>query len=472
MSFSVLGASRSTPRAERISIDCQGEHYVLVRQRRKTADNAIPFFQNDGSLLFLLIASTKGGAKGKAPREDGEAEFLCGKVFVYQRSITTNKPRVFRVLGREIKIPLIKEKIKSFPYVQDVWNKNAVKINEITENCLKKSIPPRGCHCPFDVNYNETIQKLAGNESSGCLPVAVADITISRSGTTDINFNISLSERENVPKFESEDLKGKYIRIISAQIFFFIKDVSHNHQHHHHGTDTMSDIYPVENDEQSEIGWRQSVLYNMYRAVIESKRGGEFINYYDCIGIISYAKTFRIICQRELTPADMKCIPEYNEKELCQSLAASAERKKGIFSCNKDAKTNAAALTIAISALILSWLSTLRNSKWLSDQALPEYVMAIANYWIKEPTISMIITVSSALAIAKAINKTNQVYESKADVLLLRILQSLPKKAAVIFLLLLFTISSTTTLAALSVVLIGWNEAISSLQAILIGFHP
>ena len=149
-------------------------------------------------------------------------------------------------------------------------------------------------------------------------------LEILRTGTTSLSYDRALI----TPAAPSDLTRKKQLpRALSAQIFYFLKDIGHHHQHHDRHTDTVTDLYPFLNTSESDLKWRADTLYSMYRKIIEYKRQPESLNFNDCLGLLAYSETFRKITSKEITCSKMrKVLPDYYSASVSKSILAAQSK--------------------------------------------------------------------------------------------------------------------------------------------------
>lgn len=148
-----------------------------------------------------------------------------------------------------------------------------------------------------------------------------AEIEICRSGRTTITVADENLEHENRPSLGDTDAERRRLaHRLAAQIFYFLRDIGHQHQHHDPSTDTIVDLFPF--DGQDDLSWRHQVLYNIYRMIIQYKRNPRNKQFHASLGLLSYACTFQEICKKELGDPQGTRLPYFHAAGLEGSLRA------------------------------------------------------------------------------------------------------------------------------------------------------
>ncbi len=227
LSFSVFGQSEHPTKSISAHAADRTRRYLVVYQRRITADAVVPLkslllpaLHLDGDFIFLFLASTDDGRL--------KQEFLRGRAFIFRRrsgwTMIKREIRKYRDYLNEFRFSR-DEKVTDF-----AKEKHEYFMNECTRFC-----------------------------------VFCVDVSIRRTGTTEIFPVIEHDGYHDAPNLPCDSKEREHILyILSAQIFYFLKDIGHRHQNHDPTTDTVVDLYTKGDN----IEWRMSSLYNIYRKVI------------------------------------------------------------------------------------------------------------------------------------------------------------------------------------------------------------
>jgi hypothetical protein len=144
-------------------------------------------------------------------------------------------------------------------------------------------------------------------------------IEISRSGKTTISVDAADLVHADRPSLGSTDEERiRYAHRLASQVFYFLRDIGHHHQHHDPSTDTIVDLLRMEGTD--DFSWREQVLFNIYRTIIQYKRNPKNRQFHECLGLLAYASTFQEICKQELGQEAAKRLPYFNDDGLERSL--------------------------------------------------------------------------------------------------------------------------------------------------------
>jgi hypothetical protein len=167
-----------------------------------------------------------------------------------------------------------------------------------------------------------------------------------------------------LPSFREESLKSSSIKYaesqrqdfpkwIADQAYFFIRDISHRHQHHAPDSDTIL----ILQRHDDEVKWRANILFSLHHYIIRAKRSPDTRSLYRCVGVLGYAASFRVTCDRYLD--EPTAIPPFNEEQLLQSLNARIGElvqhtaEEGIVATLRLSKRTAAFALLAIVVAIV-----------------------------------------------------------------------------------------------------------------------
>lgn len=77
------------------------------------------------------------------------------------------------------------------------------------------------------------------------------------------------------------------ISVLAAQVYYFIKDVSHTHYHHSPRTDSILDVFSSDDPK-----WKEKIFNSLMRKVISLRRHHDTADLFNAIGVAAYAQTF------------------------------------------------------------------------------------------------------------------------------------------------------------------------------------
>lgn len=287
LSFSSFGHSVH-PNPTRYTNRAAGdERFLVCSQRRVGIDAVLPFASALAGVIwdregdFIYVALCKAIALSDRPQEA-----LVGNVFIVQRKIAWSEARqIVDSLHRHL--AYYSEREGHGPlgqYVEREW-----------ENCLRELERM----CSFSVKVEIC--------RSGRTTIEVADVDLERTDRPSLGDSVPAKER--------------LAHRLAAQIFYFLRDIGHHHQHHDPSTDTIVDL--VRFDGTDDFGWREQVLYNIYRTIIQYKRNPQNKEFHACLGLLAYASTFQAVSKLELGESVARQLPFFHDIGLERSLQSS-----------------------------------------------------------------------------------------------------------------------------------------------------
>ena len=199
--------------------------------------------------------------------------------------------------------------------------------------------------------------------------------------TADVNIEFILYRTGEVffarPTFSDKDLEyaslsfakeggHDFARWISDQAFFFLRDLTHQHQHHSPSVDT---ILILQESNSADTAWRNNIVYSLYYYIIRSKRFKDAISLFQAAGILGYCKSFKEICVRRRSSMAIE-FKEYNDEALMQSLMAKANENTLLSTelsfwhqVRLSKAANRRTFVLALVAIVLGLLGILRAAK-------------------------------------------------------------------------------------------------------------
>lgn len=253
LSYSVIGHSSHPTIAEIANVADDKKRRILCLQKRTLLDSALPIFKDfileniwglSGTFYFFMDAESSNDLSTTDQR-------LRDKIYLF-----TEKQSQFYFFDR------ISQKIYDI--------KNA--INKLNEQGDPIDVPS------VDSCYKEVNSEFLYDIEENCN--CSAEFELDRDGIIEVDYSFE----------ESKSLE----HLICAQLFFFIKDISHKHQHHHPKTDTILDIY-----NKSNHNWQDEALRSLYKRVLDFKRSRNELVCSSALGVLSYIKSFKSVCKNK-----------------------------------------------------------------------------------------------------------------------------------------------------------------------------
>jgi len=117
------------------------------------------------------------------------------------------------------------------------------------------------------------------------------------------------------------------LRYLTAQCFYFLRDITHKHFHHHPRSDAITTVW----DGEDRIVWVRETLYELYKRALEARRIRSVAGQERAAGILAYAEAFESHVAgplRALWRGRFGFLPQYDGKALGASLTSLMESKR------------------------------------------------------------------------------------------------------------------------------------------------
>ena len=358
-------------------VDNAPHRRIFIAQRRYTSDYAIPawvlahIFRADGVTTdFYFIAKTIGA--DQPVRIDGKEDIifpdnlgrLQGDVFVVRKHKDRRKNelrhKAFKQLSRLADRHHMRSQGKKTIFEQDDVFKQFSKIkNKLCEEGL------------FVERYKVVIFR-------------TGEVRISPVQTSFKNRNFSKNNYGS---------KIDYIDSMSAQVYYFIKDIAHRHYHHRKRQDNIIPLTPasVNNDED----WRRETMWSLVRAILDERRSRQISSFTKAKGILAYADAFQKHLashrRKPKTLSGFEPITENSEYDLSfmtNSLDARGNQIREKYESRSNIFISLIGTIIAIVAL---WIS----GKGSSIEGEPSSIIhLIVRWFVQYPDLLIVIFMS------------------------------------------------------------------------------
>ena len=309
LSFSSIGQGAYPSPCHRASyIDVEsGARYTIVAQRRRTSDSQV--------ILDLF-----GDIIDHMRNRQGYFNFFSVFVCMPDDDFNTNRGMCYAIAGK--RMPNAESIVDSIAKVESL-DEFRTKMKELYGILDRSIVAPSSNR----LGENESPNGL-GNDD-GLLKKGLekdiytgfcAPVEMRRDGRLTILFGeengSSLSENGD----QADDL--------ASQMFYFLRDITHNHQHHESSSDTIIDIFECSKVENR---WKKETQYALYRSVISFRRAGTVSHLIRSLGIIAYARAFQRlhVGQGEMLPNYFSGPAEMSSRSAIDLI--NSKRKPTIF---------------------------------------------------------------------------------------------------------------------------------------------
>ncbi|MER9654495.1 hypothetical protein NKJ26_13380 [Mesorhizobium sp. M0152] len=371
LSYKIIGESRHPTMAEYANVGTPEYQFVLAIQSRNTTDVLFhwllaKFFQISGDFNFVFCARARRGSK--SPDDP-----LIGRIYVVRP-------------GSDSSIQL-KEKMQGWLHSL----RSAEYGVEKAELC-----------------------KLFGSlhlELTNICDLR-ANVILHRNGMISIS-KMSFSDDEiyqNSLQYANND----HVEIESLwadQLYYFVRDISHQHQHHSPDADTMITTYRVRG---RSMDWCNRVIYALYFYIINSKRRLEPTEQVRVLGVLAYLNSFKQVATEQAALSNLPLkMPAFNDQATKDSINATKSYLDLKFSEKKQNSDKYRTVLFTVAATLLTLVNfvsgfaspNVEPAKWVGD--LANFVKVNAYICLAPPAIIMVWWLSDMFLVPN--------YEAKRD---------------------------------------------------------
>jgi hypothetical protein len=351
LSYSIIGNSSHPSVAEIANVADAKKRRILCLQKRTLLDTALPifkstlvesFFDLTGSFWFFLDAQSSNDFSS------GD-QSLTGNLYLFIDQVDED----------------VNKKVLSI--------KSAInKLNNFDTPSFPRSIDD--CYSKISKECLSDIEKYS---------ILTACFRLDRDGIIEIEADSSIGIDETDKELE---------HTICAQLFFFVKDISHRHQHHHPKTDTILDVYRKDHPH-----WQDEMLRSLYKKVLDFKRSRNEWVYSSALGVLSYIKAFKKVCKERR----IKITAGRDDEDLSESIKTTQNELRHITSQKVGFRNALITITLAIigAMLMLSSLGAVQKPA-LDIKANDEFVKSVADSIINNPYNTFLGTLIVSLSIS------------------------------------------------------------------------
>ena len=347
LSFSHIGQSNSKFPTYTTNVQDQDIQYLICYQERELSD---------ASFLFSLLQ--KIPVLGK--RYLTESLFVC-----LARTRTDENGQKHEILAGRLFIVSSQQEID-----------DAIKATTSSQRNLRQTIVSKEGLRKFQIDYDALEEELFRYCSES------VSFELRRTGETLVRYDPTKPKSDNAPQIPTEMARERYTHMISAQLYFFLKDIVHRHQHHDDKTDTILDIHYAGVDD---ISWRREILYQLYRKVIQYKQSNKPSTTLQSLGVLAYIEAFQEISAKY----SYKLPVYYND-----SLKTSLEAARAMHGMTQEKGNRVFGVFINILAIGIALIFSLTGLLELTNYSKKEispFLLSLANLLLSYPLVVMCI---------------------------------------------------------------------------------
>lgn len=284
LSFKIIGETRY-PREPEYVNSADGSHlYVAALQSRQLSDVLFepilgPLLGYSGKFECILCA------RARKARSSSNSK-LIGKVFLFHK-------KTFAETG-----------------AREIFNTQIRSLH---------GLDPGAGNLGLKSQYLDLVQSL----SSRC-DLSV-NVVLNRDGIItlwDIVWN-NASLEENTA-LHANQISFDLTHGIADQIFFFVRDLTHQHQHHGPDADTIITTQRVQKPDDME--WCLEIMYSLYYHIITIKRKENPAEHVRALGILAYLQSYKkIVTGRAKEIKASLVLPEFDDAASKESIKATKD---------------------------------------------------------------------------------------------------------------------------------------------------
>ena len=294
LSYSFIGEAHHPKPTISRNIDDRYSRYIISCQHRPDLlDSAIPLFKRDLARLFFgLVSDFWFICVARCDNADVHAP-LKGTLYLVEDTKTWN---------RDIR-PIIEAVIKKLDMFTPDNKDSEVILDDYVKDNIAEKLESLKNHSLYSVEFSL--------ERDGVVTISPSSYALIDNPKDDDEFY-----RNQILSNSSEQDK------VCAQLFYFLKDISHTHQHHHPTTDALVGLYPKSSSE-SNLSWINKTLKTLYSKVLDHKRDRREKVYASVLGLLAYVDAFIAISKKNLDDKEHSKLARRDNDTLRASIHAS-----------------------------------------------------------------------------------------------------------------------------------------------------
>lgn len=284
LSFKLIGETRYPREPEYVNSWDGAHQYVAAVQLRQLSD-----------VLFEPILGPLLGYSG---------EFecvLCG------RARRANSSPDSKLIG------------KAYLFRRSVFRTSGAKASFATAMTLMREFYPGTANPQLKLAYLDLTETLAGKCDLS------VDVVLNRDGVIslhDVKWNNFTLERNTVS--HSDQIDFDFEHGVADQVYFFIRDLTHQHQHHGNDADTIITTHRI--SKPADMTWCLEVMYSLYHHIITSKRRENPAEHVRALGILAYLQSFKNIAKRRAEKSKSNLLlPDFDDAASKESIKATKD---------------------------------------------------------------------------------------------------------------------------------------------------
>ena len=374
LSFSAIGYSSNPQVAVNANISDGDDRYIVCYQRRNLSDALIP------GLFGRFILSL-----------GGDFRFLC--IARSNKSSSTDAP--------------LEGVLLLFDDLQQ-WN-SLLPFITAAQVALRHYNPILGKTTTLSNHCNDSFSELKKNALNKC--GLCVEFTLKRSGVCELIWDKAAYPSTAIAHMQQAIVGGvplcldaeTAVSTACSQLFYFIKDIAHNHQHHAKSTDTIVDLHKITGDD--DVRWRRDTLFALYRKAIRYKRNPNSDVFYSSLGILSYAKSFKLISEGEV--CDGKNIfPVFHNGQIKDSIQAIQSTKEKVDGNRRRRDDILRGIYFSVIGIFLTLTGAMRIPQTNNFKEEPSWFLSLISHIVVVETVpALSIAITAYIIISMFLGK-------------------------------------------------------------------
>lgn len=165
---------------------------------------------------------------------------------------------------------------------------------------------------------------------------------------------------------------------IADQMYFFVRDLTHQHQHHGNDADTI--ITTQRQAKSDDMSWCLEIMYSLYFHIITVKRKENPSEHVRALGILAYLQSYKNIIQRrkDIVQPTLK-LPDFDDASSKESIKATKDYIDFKLNEQKRNNDNQKAFLLWV---VATAFTVVNFTVGFADKNLPpnETVLSVANF--------------------------------------------------------------------------------------------
>ncbi|MBY2969505.1 hypothetical protein [Rhizobium leguminosarum] len=284
LSFKLIGETRYPREPEYVNSSDESHLYVAARQSRQLSDVLFepilgPLLGFSGAFECVFCARAR-----RAPTVPDSK--LVGKIFLFHRS-TFRESRAKEIFSSSVRSMRALDPGAGNPGLRPQYI------------ALSRELAAR---CDLSVN-----------------------VVLNRDGVVTLSHiewrNNSL--RQNTIAF-ADEIEFDLEHGLADQMFFYLRDLTHQHQHHGNDADTITTTQRLR--APNDMSWSLEIMYSLYYHIITVKRKENPAEHVRALGILAYLQSYKTIIKRRAEKIDPHFVfPNFDDTSSKESIKATKD---------------------------------------------------------------------------------------------------------------------------------------------------